>query len=230
MAIVRFGGGIMDMRGSHGGITASTNKGGAHIKRRTGATHPKTQRTGIPKARLSQCLQLWSNTLSDAQRLSWNVYASSNPRVNTLGDVHSLSGQQMFCSLNLTMLAIAQTPYHDPPVSTGIGTISAVLPLLDTGSASVQVQVNRATSGPNDAWVCFMSPPLSAGRLANYSNWKQVATSGTFGSLVNIKPAYLSIFGGVPTAAGQKSFFKVALANTVSGLITPYFITSYVWT
>lgn len=100
MALVKFGGGIIQMSGSIAGNTFARNKGGNYVRARTTPVNPNTDRQVAVRSALTDLTVLWSNTLTAAQRTAWNLYGSSVAMTNKLGEVIYLSGFNHFIRSN----------------------------------------------------------------------------------------------------------------------------------
>jgi len=92
MALIKFGGGITEMRGSMAGNVYSRNKSGAYIRARTTPTNPNTAAQQAVRAAMSALTVRWAQTLTAAQRTAWNLYAASVAMTNKLGETMYLSG------------------------------------------------------------------------------------------------------------------------------------------
>lgn len=115
MALLKFGGGITEMRGSIAGNVYSRNRYGAYARARTTPVNPASQRQSAIRALISDISQAWFNTLTQAQRDAWNVFAAAVPEKNKLGEVIYLSGFNQYCKSNLAaqnagLPAIAEAP------------------------------------------------------------------------------------------------------------------------
>ncbi len=100
MALVQYGGGILDMRGSIGGQVHSRNPAGNYIRARTTPVNPKTARQNKIRAVIQALAQRWSNVLTQLQRDAWEVYAAAITRQNKLGAQIKLSGFNHFIRSN----------------------------------------------------------------------------------------------------------------------------------
>jgi len=125
MALVRYGGGIIQMSGSIGGNVYARNRYGNYVRARTVPTNPNTAGQQEVRAAIAWLTEHWSSTLSAAQRTAWNLYAASVPMLNKLGEVVHLSGFNHFVRAHaarkrhadLVIVAGPTTfelPEHDP--------------------------------------------------------------------------------------------------------------------
>ncbi len=137
MATIRFGAGIVDARGSIGGTVFSRNRGGAYMRARTTPINPNTPRQGLVRADLSNVVALWSDSLSQANRDQWGVYAAAIPRTNRLGETIFWTGFNTFVGS-----ATMRLQNDLPVVSIGPATLSLPVPDSDmSASASVATQL-----------------------------------------------------------------------------------------
>lgn len=105
MALIKTGGGIIEIRGSIAGNTFSRNRSGAYVRARTKPVNPNTSRQQQVRASLAQLTVRWANTLTGAQRTAWNLYASNVVMTNKLGESINLSGFNHYIRSNATRLA-----------------------------------------------------------------------------------------------------------------------------
>lgn len=117
MALVKFGGGIIEMRGKIAGNVFSRNKGGNYVRGLTVPINPNTALQVAVRAALAQLTDLWSNTLTGAQRTAWNLYAASVQVVNKLGESVNISGFNHYIRSNVEFLnRLAATTANGPVV------------------------------------------------------------------------------------------------------------------
>ena len=100
MALVQYGGGVLDARGSIGGQVHSRNRYGSYIRARTTPVNPQSDRQNIIRAIIQFLSQAWSNVLTQLQRDSWEVYADAITRQNKLGQQIKLTGFNHFIRSN----------------------------------------------------------------------------------------------------------------------------------
>lgn len=100
MALIQYGGGILDARGSIGGQVHSKNRYGSYIRARTTPVNPQSARQNKIRSVIQSLSQAWSNTLTQLQRDAWEVYAAAITRSNKLGAQIKLTGFNMFIRSN----------------------------------------------------------------------------------------------------------------------------------
>lgn len=139
MALIRFGGGVVQMSGSIGGDTFARNRFGNYNRARTKPTNPNTARQMAIRSALSQLTARWSQIVTAGQRTAWNLYAANVAMKNRLGEVIHLTGFNHYLRSNIYRLdgdrpvvddgpVIFELPEQDPTIaitaSEGTGHIS----------------------------------------------------------------------------------------------------------
>lgn len=125
MALVKFGGGIIQMTGSIAGNTYARNRYGNYVRARTKPVNPNTDLQNTIRAALATLSTRWAQTLDADQRTAWNLYASSVAMKNRLGESIYLSGYNHYIRSNMILLqaglalvdngpTVWELPAHDP--------------------------------------------------------------------------------------------------------------------
>ena len=122
MAIIKFGGGIAEMRGSIGGTVFARNRSGAYARNRTKPINPNTARQQAVRSRMSTLNNRWLTILTNANRASWALYADGVEMLNKLGEVMHLSGINQFVRTNSARL------------QNGLGVLDSAPSILDLGA------------------------------------------------------------------------------------------------
>lgn len=104
MALVKYGGGITDIRGAIGGQVHTKNRFGSIIRQNTKPVNPKTARQVVARAIMTVVVAAWNDTLSSAQRAAWETYANAIAWVNRLGETVELTGFNHFVRCNTAAL------------------------------------------------------------------------------------------------------------------------------
>lgn len=129
MALVRFGQGVAEMRGSIGGTTFSRSRNGATARNRTVPVNPNTQAQADLRYLFSQVAANFSQ-LSATNKEQWDEYASLlSFWTNRLGEPYTPSGRQVFqyCNTNL-ILTTAILAGGTPPTYQFDGSVYQVTP------------------------------------------------------------------------------------------------------
>jgi len=116
MALVKYGGGIVQMSGSIAGDTHARNRYGNYIRARTKPINPNTERQVEVRAALALLVERWSEVLTANQRAAWNLYASNVSMQNKLGETINLSGFNHYIRSNSILIPWSVPPIDDGPV------------------------------------------------------------------------------------------------------------------
>lgn len=116
MALVKLGGGVVQISGSIAGNTFARNRSGNYVRARTKPVNPKTAGQQACRAAIAFLVDYWANTLTAVQRTAWNLYASSVAMQNKLGETIYLTGFNHFIRSNSVMARFGGTPIAAGPV------------------------------------------------------------------------------------------------------------------
>lgn len=117
MALIKFGGGVVQMAGSIAGTVFARNRYGNYARARTKPTNPNTARQQAVRGYLASLTTRWAQTLTAVQRTAWNLYASNVIMTNRLGESINLSGYNHYIRSNLWALDLAATPVDAGPTT-----------------------------------------------------------------------------------------------------------------
>jgi hypothetical protein len=176
--------------GSFGGVTASHNKGGQYLRRRSVPTNPNTIRQQTVRSVMGGLVQTWSDDLTDPQREAWRVYAANTPVTDKLGQVMTLSGVNMFVRANslrriATALGLGDFPaVNDGPVvfNTGEGVVSVTQfsAVFTTPPGTLTLLATLGGAAPDDGLAfVFVAPPQTPGTGFFKGPYQLAATGST---------------------------------------------------
>jgi len=128
MALIKYGGGIIQMAGSIAGTVFARNRYGNYARARTKPVNPNSPGQQSARAALAWLVEHWASTVTAAQRSAWNTYGSNVAMLNRLGESMNLSGFNQFVRSNAirkrngdTVIVTGPTtfdiPEHDPTFS-----------------------------------------------------------------------------------------------------------------
>ncbi|KKM85978.1 hypothetical protein LCGC14_1283680 [marine sediment metagenome] len=167
MALVRYGGGILDARGSIGGQVHSRNRFGAYIRARVTPVNPRTFRQAVVRAIVGAQSGEWSNTLTQLQRDAWEVYADAIVFQNKLGAQIKLTGFNHFIRSNAIRAQSAAPFVADGP---GVLTLAppdeTMLAVVDEATQLISVSFDNTQPWANQTggiMPVFMSSPKQIG-------------------------------------------------------------------
>lgn len=123
---------VTAVSGSIGGATFAHNQGGMYVRARATPTNPNTSFQQIIRNLMSQITSAWQNTLTQAQRDAWEVYASNVPLTDKFGDPRYTSGIAHYVRSNvprlqggLARIDVGPTVYSLPTLTPPVPTVSA---------------------------------------------------------------------------------------------------------
>lgn len=218
-ALILFGGGVSELRGSIGGTVFSRNSSGAYARNRTKPVNPNTTKQNMVRVLFSTVAQHW-RTMSESDRLTWNTLSPTFTRLNRLGQSIPLTGFQLFqkCNSNLKSCGHA--------IVNVIGDVSTpVQQLVDDiilawGASQMEIQAEDGAVASDCFVRVYATAPRSAGsKFAGPSEYKLIkvlATGDDFNSY-DLYNDYVSVFGTY-TAANLVVGFKFDSVNSGNGI------------
>lgn len=117
MALIKFGGGIVQMSGSIAGNTFARNRFGNYVRARTKPVNPNTSGQQAVRNAMSELVGRWSSILTAAQRTAWTLYASSVSMKNRLGEDVNLTGFNHYIRSNAFLMRSGGTVVDDGPTT-----------------------------------------------------------------------------------------------------------------
>lgn len=99
-ALVKYGGGIVQMSGSVAGNVHARNRFGNYMRARTKPVNPMSDRQVVARTRVSYLAEYWSTDLTALQRAGWETYAAAVAMTNKLGETIHLTGFNHFLRTN----------------------------------------------------------------------------------------------------------------------------------
>lgn len=108
--------GITAIRGTIGGQTFSSNKGGIYVKNWAKPTNPMTPAQTALRNMFGSVVRTWK-LLTDAQRNDWNAYAEGRTYTDILGESRTMTGRGAFISVNQNRLHIGLTLSESVPAT-----------------------------------------------------------------------------------------------------------------
>lgn len=120
MALVKYGGGIVQMSGSIAGNTFARNRSGNYARARTKPVNPNNSSSmfardrdennqNIIKSTMATLTARWARVLTAAQRTAWNLYAANLAMKNKLGETINLTGFNHYIRSNTFLMARGET-------------------------------------------------------------------------------------------------------------------------
>jgi len=154
MALVKFGGGIIQMSGSLAGNTYARNRYGNYARARTKPVNPNTALQQVVRSTVSNLADRWSQILTADQRTAWNLYADSVEMKNRLGETIHLSGFNHYIRSNSILTRLALPEVDDGPTV-------FELPAADPTFAITMSEATQEITATYDAGMDWANEDLS---------------------------------------------------------------------
>lgn len=121
MALIKYGGGITDIRGSMQGNTFSKNRFGKYLRGRTKPINPRSSRQSAARILVMMLAEQWRETpMDDPKRLAWETYSKGVDWSNKLGEKVTLTGFNHFVRSNAALLTAGGALVTDGPPDIGL--------------------------------------------------------------------------------------------------------------
>lgn len=228
MAIIQFGNGISQARGSIDGTVFSRSRAGAIARGRTKPVDPQTIYQLESRNRMSQVVAGWS-VLDRGSVVAWNEWAQTQVRHNKLGEPFTPSGQQLFNELNLNLIAtgassmITSPPYGAVPPSIADLTVTAEYDASSPYAATLITADTLSGGGLGNFNANVWATPPHRPSVTNVIKMLKLIASGlTGGPALNVTAAYNARFGSPSLAGGLPITIRVQLIDIDSGLASPF--------
>lgn len=217
MALVKYGGGIVQMSGSIAGNTHARNRYGNYVRARTSPINPNTDRQVAVRAALAFLTNRWSDTLTDVQRIAWDLYASSVNMTNRLGESVHLSGYNHYIRSNLIAKLIPYPLIDAGPV---VFELPAQDPTLAV-TASEATQVLTIAYDDTMAWATedaaymffFQGKPQNAQRNFFAGPWRLIGSVGGIDPGGPVEPHAAAAAFAISTGQRQWIYARIMRAD-----------------
>jgi hypothetical protein len=218
LALVKFGNGIAEIRGSIAGNTYTRNSYGSVIRQKVTPVNPNTAAQSATRSGFGTVSGLW-RLLTASDQAAFNAVAPDYTRTNIFGDNVPLTGQSLFMKLSnqLTNLGLAITNAAIPPLTVSSPSFSAVE--IDKSSNTIVVADLSATSATEVIGIYATSPQSGGKTFFGRSQYRliDVLPVSSASADLDITGAYRDTFGVEP--AGLTLGNKIAVfARRVSTL------------
>ena len=204
--------------GAIGGQVASRNRYGAYFRTRAIPVASGTVPALAAKALLAAASQAWGG-LTDAQRLAWRTYASTNPITDALGQSQVLSGHAAFVGIYARVSGSGGTVFDVPPVAAPPDSLLTLSATWDIGAGDFALTFTTAPTAAGCKLRIEAAVVDSAGITYVENLLKLVGYSGA-AQATGFDPQTLieDRFGGL--MAGQYVHLRISVIDTATGLIS----------
>jgi len=213
MALIKPGIAIADIRGSVGGTTFARNRGGLYARNRTAPLNPASARQNVVRSNLAGLANIWSLTLTQAQRDGWDQYAEQVPLPNAFGEDRFVSGINMYVRANALLLDAGGARRDEPPTSFTQGPTLTPNYTLDAAADTIEVDdLGGFDPSTQPISVLFtQSPAQNPGITFHRSPFRKYAGAAFTASI--IPPAVPATAAAFPYASGQAVFLRSSVVT-----------------
>lgn len=210
MALIKSGT-ITQASGSVGGFTFSHNRGGLYIRARTIPVDPSTIPQQRVRSTLAVAVEDWVNTLSQAQRDAWDLYAFNVPLPGPLGDLRNVGGLGMLIRAAVVAKQFGLPAILDAPTIFNVGSFTPItIAAASEGAQTVSVAFDGTDAWANedDAAMCvWISRPQNP--TINFFKGPYRIGAAIFGDPITPPTSPVGIAVPFAFVEGQKLFVKV---------------------
>lgn len=216
MALVKFGGGVSEMRGKEGGIIYSRNAYGAYTKQKVTPTNPNTQKQQAQRSLMGNLAQAW-RTLTSAQQAAWNNLGDQVTRINVFGDQTTYKGFGLFMRLNRNLTAIGEDAIDDAPSVPEIPVLTLGTLTANVTGTVLTLAFSPTSPGSGLVIAVYATNNILTGRtfVKNFYRLVHYETNPAI-SPVNIYSDWNSYFGNT-LVEGAKIYVQAKLIDDSTG-------------
>lgn len=180
MALVKYGGGVVQASGSIAGTVHARNRFGNYIRARTKPVNPNSSLQSVVRVALAYWAAYWHSPLSGANRIAWATYAAAVSMKNRLGETVYLTGFNHFLRVQIVRTQLEQTACPNGPTSLSLPEKDTGFSITaSTGTQLVSVTWTKAlpwTEIPASVMGLWMGVPQIATRNFFNGPWKKMGT------------------------------------------------------
>jgi len=224
MALVKYGGVAIDVRGKIAGNVFSRNSYGSYIRALTKPVNPNTELQQNIRGVMQSITTRWNQTLTQEQRDGWNVYAAAITWQNRLGDDIQLTGFNMYVRSNLAILYAGLTEVDEGPAELSLPNSDDTLAITayeDGQNLDISFDTDLEwLDEAGGALVIFAGTPVT--QTTNYFGgpWK---IAGTIEGDATTPPTSPSVIDNpYQVSEGQKQFYRARILRA-DGRVTSFF-------
>ena len=209
--------------GSVGGVTASRNRGGQYFRARAVPVNPGTPQQSAIRGFVTALSNDWINTLTQADRDLWNVYAANVTLVGPLGDPINVSGLNMYVRSNVPRLQAAEPRVDQGPDIFDIGDYTNPSFALDEPADEVDVTFTDTDDWANEddaAMLIYASRPQNP--TINFFKGPYRFAGAIQGDSITPPTSPAAIALPFPVAVGQRIFLRANVSRADGRLSAPF--------
>lgn len=216
MAKILFGNIVADARGSIGGVVYSRNTFGAYTRQKVTPVNPNTPAQTAQRARFANAANDWVQTLTEAQRQTWDQYASAVPIGDIFGNSVARTGFNMYIRQHTLLALVGGTPATTAPAVNAQAPITTATLTQTAGNIEISLQTDISpVLAVNDTLIISEAPNIDGSRDFIGRNQHKYLLSLTS---VSVEPMELRAAGDV--TSGKIYSYAFRRIDT-TGLVSP---------
>lgn len=224
MALIKYGGGIVQMSGSIAGNTYARNRYGNYARARTKPTNPNTGLQQAVRTAVAQLTMRWSQTVTAVQRAAWNLYADNVAMTNKLGETMHLSGFNHYVRSNAFLQAYNKTIVDAGPVIFELPEADSLFSITATeGPPAINVTFDDTLDWDNETGgylIYYQGAPQNPQRNFFDGPWRLLSyTAGVTGAPVASPVVESPVFG---LSQGQRQWVYARILRADGRLSQPF--------
>jgi len=218
MASVKYGSLVTEIIGSVGGQTFQRSRNGFSVRNKPRPRNTRTANTSLVRSIIAAAAATWP-TLSDVQRLSWNVVAPNWPAVDHFGDPVILSGYNTFVRSAFGLVVAQSAPSMSGINPASVWTMPDPEGTISISAGTYDLDWSSGAVGADTSVILWMSQPVSPGRAFAYSNLRLCEVLLPAQTFPYDFQASLIKRMGVPPPVGSKIWMAVQSVSRIAGNI-----------
>lgn len=221
MAIIVPGPMISEARGSVGGTVFSRNRHGQYTRQRSKPVNPNSPRQVLARDRFNTLATYWRDTLLQAQRDAWDLYADNTNWINGVGQVTNLTGMNQFLRSNNFRLVAGKTVVSAAPVVFGIPEQEDLWTFAaDSTTQQITVSYTFLTDVDDQDYFFYQGQPVDGSRNFFAGPWRLAVTVFGDSGVPPVSPKVSA--SAYPIGAGQRCFLYCRRLDSDARLTEPF--------
>lgn len=218
---------VSEVSGRVGGLVFSHNAGGPYIRQGSIPTNPNTTFQQSVRTNVATLSVMWNDTLTQAERDAWEVYAANVKLTNRIGEQVNVSGIAMFVRSNVARMQIQVDPVIAAPTIFNLGILSKAA-VENATEAGQTVDIAWGGFIPLDPWqslagswlIVYVSRPQNPG-IKFFKGPYRVAGSLQGDPVPPVSPLTVTVPFAI--TAGQRLFTRTVVSLVDGRFTTPIF-------
>lgn len=216
MALVKFGGGVSEMRGKEAGIIYSRNAYGSYVKQKVSPVNPQTSFQQDQRQMMGNLAQAWA-TLDAGEKAAWDNLGAQTTRINRFGDTTNYTGFAMFMKCNRNIVLTGNVAIDAAPVPGTLPTVTISAFACDVSDTKVELTYTVTPIPASMFYFVYLTNNIVTGRrfVKNYYRFIK-ALAPAAASPQDVYTEWNAQFSNV-LVAGAKIFGKVKAVDSTTG-------------